>query len=224
MKVVGHRGAAGLAPENSLKAISLACGMGVDAVEFDVRVTKDRKLILMHDDDLVKCCGVNKKIKEMSLSQILKIPTLSGEPIPRLEEALEIVDGKTVFLEPKDSDIYHELIAITKGSSADIRYTTREHTLLAEIKHHNPELKIYPTNDWVWYSLKKQIRKLRADGLSINYGLLNPLTLWMVKRLNVEMLIFTVDDATQIEKAKNLFSDVWLCTNRPDIALAIKNA
>jgi glycerophosphoryl diester phosphodiesterase len=47
--VIGHRGAAGLAPENTLAAFARACSMGVDAVELDVLLTADRKAVVNHD-------------------------------------------------------------------------------------------------------------------------------------------------------------------------------
>ena len=221
MKIVGHRGAAGLAPENTLLSIKKALEFDVDAVEFDVRVTKDRKLVLLHDSDLKRICDNTAKVKDLTLAQLRKIPTISGEPIPTLKEALELLENKTVFLEPKDGDILEELDGATKNSKADIRYTTRQHKLLTGLKLKRPELKIYPTNDWAWRSLAGQIRRLGADGLSINYSLLNPLTFWQIKKLNIEMLVFTVDEPNQIEKAARLFKDAWLCTNRPDIARSL---
>ena len=224
MKVVGHRGAAGLEPENTLKSISKAFELGVDAVEFDIRITKDRKLVLCHDADLSHMTGSKKLIRDANLNEIKKLPTLSGEPIAELHEALDILKNKTAFLEPKDSDMFEELMNTTnKFSGVDIRFTTREHDLLKQIKSNYPQSKIYPTNYWIWYSVARQIRKLDADGVSINYRLLNPVTYWMVKSVKAEVMVFTLDDAGQIEKASRLFKDAWICTNRPDIALNYRN-
>lgn len=221
MKVVGHRGAAGLAPENTLKSLSIALKLGVDAVEIDIRLTKDRQLVLMHDEDLMHCCGVNKKLRDLTYNQLKKIPTLSGEPIPTLQEALKVIKNRVVFLEPKDGDMYDELMHATANSQADIRYTTREHSLLAKIKNNHPNFKIYPTSDWVWYSVNRLINRMNASGISINYKFLNPLTYWLVRRHGAEMMIFTVDEPNEIEKAQKMFGDAWLCTNRPDLALEI---
>ena len=59
MKIIGHRGAAGLALENTLPGIELARLLGVDAIEIDVRKTKDNQLILCHDADLKRVAGVS---------------------------------------------------------------------------------------------------------------------------------------------------------------------
>ncbi|GAJ07659.1 unnamed protein product, partial [marine sediment metagenome] len=50
--IVGHRGAKGIAPENSLSGFKKAAELGIDGVELDVHLTKDGKLIVFHDMDL----------------------------------------------------------------------------------------------------------------------------------------------------------------------------
>ena len=52
LNIIGHRGAAGLAPENTLSAFARACELGVDAVEFDILLTADRKAVVYHDFNL----------------------------------------------------------------------------------------------------------------------------------------------------------------------------
>ncbi|MEE9495779.1 MAG: glycerophosphodiester phosphodiesterase family protein [Desulfobacterales bacterium] len=52
LNIIGHRGAAGLAPENTLSAFARACEIGVDAVEFDILLTADRKAVVYHDFSL----------------------------------------------------------------------------------------------------------------------------------------------------------------------------
>ena len=62
MKIIGHRGAAGLELENTLPSIRMAIELGVDGVEFDVRITADRQLVLCHDDNTSRMSNVDKKI------------------------------------------------------------------------------------------------------------------------------------------------------------------
>jgi len=52
--IIGHRGAKGIAPENSLSGFKKAVELGIDGVELDVHLTKDEKLIVIHDIDLKK--------------------------------------------------------------------------------------------------------------------------------------------------------------------------
>lgn len=71
--IVGHRGAAGRLPENTLRAFQFAIEAGADVVECDVRRTKDGKLILLHDKDFKRVAGVRKSPSEMTLRLFLML-------------------------------------------------------------------------------------------------------------------------------------------------------
>lgn len=90
MKIIGHRGAKGLAPENTLASIQKAIELGVDEIEVDVRVTSDEQAVLMHDKTLKRLTGHRIVIKKHSLKQLRRIkPDLAT-----LGEAIELVDQR----------------------------------------------------------------------------------------------------------------------------------
>ncbi len=94
-----HRGLfGGGVPENSLSAFRRAAEAGL-AVEFDVHLTTDDRLIVFHDDDLVRMCGIEGKTDALSFAEAKKL-RLAGtdEEIPSLEEVLAVLDGKIPFL------------------------------------------------------------------------------------------------------------------------------
>ena len=64
MRIIGHRGARGEAPENTLGGFQYIQEIGIRAVEFDVRQLKDNALIIMHDDDFVRTTGLQKHLYE----------------------------------------------------------------------------------------------------------------------------------------------------------------
>lgn len=66
MRIIGHRGARGEAPENTLGGFQYIQDIGIRAVEFDVRQLKDNALIIMHDDDFVRTTGQQKQLYECS--------------------------------------------------------------------------------------------------------------------------------------------------------------
>jgi glycerophosphoryl diester phosphodiesterase len=68
--VVGHRGAAGHAPENTFPSYELAVEMGVDAIELDVHLTSDGKLAVIHDDTLERTTDGTGPIRDQTLKQI----------------------------------------------------------------------------------------------------------------------------------------------------------
>lgn len=100
-KYIAHRGLHNIkegVPENSLPAFKRARDMGL-AIENDIHLTKDNRVVVFHDDDLKRVCGVNKKVEELTLNELKEYNLFeTGEKIPTLEECLEVVDGKTPLL------------------------------------------------------------------------------------------------------------------------------
>ncbi|HUS49954.1 MAG TPA: glycerophosphodiester phosphodiesterase family protein [Candidatus Paceibacterota bacterium] len=70
--IIGHRGAKGIAPENSLSGFKKAVKLGIDGVELDVHLTKDGKLIVIHDMDLKRLTGLKIPIKQLTFKELKK--------------------------------------------------------------------------------------------------------------------------------------------------------
>jgi glycerophosphoryl diester phosphodiesterase len=74
--IIGHRGARASAPENTLAGIAEAARQGARWVEFDVKLTRDRVPILMHDDTLAATTGVERKVAETDLADLAGLDAL----------------------------------------------------------------------------------------------------------------------------------------------------
>src|SRR6266542_23196 len=94
-KIISHRGAAGLALENSLESIKAALKLPVYAIEFDVRHTADGKLILLHDAHTGHVSNKTLLAQNSTLEELRALTLHNGEHIPTLEEALELIGNKT---------------------------------------------------------------------------------------------------------------------------------
>lgn len=70
MRIIGHRGARGEAPENTLGGFQYIHDLGIRAVEFDVRQLKDNELIIMHDDNLLRTTGADQALYELNSQQL----------------------------------------------------------------------------------------------------------------------------------------------------------
>lgn len=85
-------------PENSLGAFENAVKSGF-AIELDVRMTKDKKIVVFHDDDLTRVCGEVGTIEEKTLGELGDLKILkTDEKIPKLEDVLKVVDGEVPIL------------------------------------------------------------------------------------------------------------------------------
>jgi glycerophosphoryl diester phosphodiesterase len=88
---VGHRGARAYETENTIESFGKAIEMGANAVEFDVRRSKDEHLVVSHDDNLKRVYGRDVALRGATLKELKE---LSGDRIATLEEALRFMRGK----------------------------------------------------------------------------------------------------------------------------------
>jgi len=109
--VIGHRGAAGHAPENTLASIATAAALGATWVEFDVKLTRDGVAVLFHDDALERTTNGTGKVADTTLAEIKALDAggwyqkrFAGEAVPTLEEAMATLArlnlGANVELKP----------------------------------------------------------------------------------------------------------------------------
>ena len=94
-----HRGLHGAAvPENSLSAFELAARKGY-GIELDVQMTSDGELVVHHDGSLLRTCGADRKISEMTAGEIKGYALFdTGETIPLFQEALDLVHGRVPLI------------------------------------------------------------------------------------------------------------------------------
>src|SRR3954470_14279804 len=120
VEIVGHRGASFDAPANPVAAIKLAWEQKADGSEFDIYLTKDGQIAVIHDKDTKRTAGgVNKVVAESTLAELRALDVgkwkgekFAGEKIPTLAEMLATVPpGKRVFIEVKcGPEIVPELV------------------------------------------------------------------------------------------------------------------
>jgi glycerophosphoryl diester phosphodiesterase len=109
---IGHRGARAYEPENTLRSFKKALEIGVDAVELDVRKTKDNQLVVIHDADVKRTTNGKGLVSELTLTEIKAFSTEKGEKIPTLKEALDFLDKKMrVLIELKEVGVEKQVLA-----------------------------------------------------------------------------------------------------------------
>jgi glycerophosphoryl diester phosphodiesterase len=96
--VIGHRGAAGLAPEHTRPSFERALEIGVDMIELDVQLSRDGYLVVIHDRDLKRTTGETGAVRERTLDELKGLDTGSwfaqefrGEPLLTLDQVFELV-------------------------------------------------------------------------------------------------------------------------------------
>ncbi|MCM3634660.1 glycerophosphodiester phosphodiesterase [Paenibacillus camelliae] len=125
-----HRGASGYCPENTMAAFTYAVELGATGIETDVQMTADGELVLIHDESLLRTTGVNKLVKDVTLSELKALDAgswysdrFTGEKVPTLDELLELAK-------------LHGLILNIEIKSGIVQYPGIERKILNSIEKH----------------------------------------------------------------------------------------
>ncbi len=142
--IVGHRGAKGVKPENTISAIEYGIIIGADIVEVDVRRTKDGKLILLHDKDFKRLTGRTLSPSDLDFEFIRENITINGEPVATLEEAIESVNKRAgLFIEIKEPETTEQIVKTVKEKNAQkwVAFISFYEEALVDVKKIDSNLK-----------------------------------------------------------------------------------
>jgi len=187
--VIGHRGAAGYAPENTMVAFERGLSLRADAIELDVHPTRDGHLVVIHDPTLERTTNGHGFVSAHSLEQIKTLdagswfdPSFSNARVPTLIEVLEWARGRTkVVIEIKQGPIFYpnveELLIEaldSTGMRGDVLAISFDHLSVRKLKQLAPDI---PTG--VLYAGRcidpvSLARAANADALMPYWALLTP--------------------------------------------------
>lgn len=216
MKIIGHRGARGLAPGNTLASLQKAFDYKVDEIEFDLRVTKDNVVVLHHDPYLTRGDGSKTFINKSDFSKLKKLkPDLTT-----FEQAIDSFFGKIPFyIEVKPNENIKPILKIIKGRGLDssmYRLASFSQKTLLDLHRALPGVDTIVIEKWSGIRASR-----RAKQLNTKYVCMNQKWLWwgfirVVARSNTLLYAYTVDDPIKAKKwAKHGLYGV--VTDRPDL-------
>ena len=218
MKIIGHRGAAGLAPENTLAGIRAALEAGVDAIEFDIRKTLDGELVLCHDKSLLRTYGVDKIISETPYEVLRNIKGQNGERVPTLAEALRAVGDVEVLIEGKGEGWASPLAQKLNN------YTDRANFTVISFHHQElfifgqkcPDIKLYANENYNAMDALNAARLFGFEGIDVNFWVMNPLVYWLCKRHNLKVVVYTLNWPWMAQIFRLLYPTLAITTNLPN--------
>lgn len=236
--IIAHRGASFDAPENTLAAINLAWDQGITAVEIDIRLTKDKQIVVFHDANTRRITGLNKKVSQLRLKELKKLDAglhkglaWANEPIPTLEEVRSSMpDGHKLIIELKDGKEImlplHHLLTQSKRATCEFELISFNHNLLAQAKKMLPEINMLAlfNLDYYWHgrffspsaeSIIRHTKRLGLEGIDVWAG--KKLHQHFMDKLKAAQLLvytWTVNDPIQAKSLLEMGVD-GITTDRP---------
>lgn len=238
---IGHRGAAGLAPENTLSSIQMAMDYNVDRIEIDLRQTLDGVVVVLHDKTINRTTTGRGQVANMTFNRLRKFSAGSKfsfdyrhEKVPSFREVLELVNGKSILLlEIKEGSPYHpciekniiKLILEYNASQWCIVQSFNDSVLknfrkLPELQSNIQKLfvaivPIAPFYGGSRFNYKKLAHYDFAEELNIKYQNVTPLVVKKIHEQGKKVNVWTVNEPTQMEKFVKMGVD-GIITNYPD--------
>jgi glycerophosphoryl diester phosphodiesterase len=236
-RVIGHRGACAYAPENTLASIRKAAALGTRWVEFDVRLTRDDDLVLMHDDTLARTTNGRGKVRDHTCAELRALDAgawmggaFAGERIPSLAESIALLAelglGANIEIKTASSEAHDTAVALNRILNAHwpaakppplvSSFRIAALKTMQRIAPRWPRGLLLRRLEGDWRGL---VGRLGAATLNLDHRPLDRAAVALARSAAVPVLCYTVNDPA---RARELFA--WgvdaVFTDRPDALLA----
>lgn len=229
--IMGHRGAMGHAPENTMASFKKAVEMGVEAIELDVHLSKDGKLVVIHDETVDRTTNGKGEVADLTLAELQALdagswfaPEFAGERIPTLEEVLTWArDRVPVVIEVKFN---RQIEAITMATVAEVdRLGMGDQVAVISFDHHVPLGVKQHRPDWITATLYVGrpvdpvgiASAAHANGLLPMWGLLTPDQVAKAHAAGLWVGVWAPGSEAEIKHSADMGADM-IGTNYPDRA------
>jgi len=229
-RVFGHRGAAGVAPENTLPSFALAAALGADYLELDVHATADGEVVVLHDPEVDRTTDGSGPVAALTWSQVAALDAGhhfthdghsfpyrgQGVRIPRLAEVLEAFPNHRLNIEIKQADppiVAAVLDVLQRAASLDRVLLAAEHDdIMRAIRRAAGErvatgMCVGDALDFLGRLQRDQWTDYTAPGNALQIppahagiDLVTPASLAAAHRAGLEVHVWTINDAAEIER------------------------
>ncbi len=231
---VAHRGASGLAPENTMAAFEKAVELGADALELDLHLTRDGELVVIHDQALDRTTDGRGAIHEWSLDELKRLDAggwfglaFAGQRIPTLAEvldrfagklplALELKAGSTVF-----PGIEETVVATLRRHSAidQVAVASFDHVALLRLKEIEPALRTGMLMVGRPVAVPAIAAACMADAVALEASFVTEREIGACRAAGLQSLAWVVNEPSRMRHFIGLGVD-GIITDRPDLLRA----
>jgi glycerophosphoryl diester phosphodiesterase len=239
IQAVGHRGAAGIAPETTIESFQHAIQLGVDAVEADIHRSRDGVLVAIHDEDVSRTTNGKGLIRDLTLSQLKALdagswfnrsfpekarPEFAGLRIPTLQEVVDTVkeSGADLFIETKNPERYQpdlesSLLDLIRrnGMERRVRVLSFSAQSLRRIKALNASISTVLLIAAPDRNLVQESLEISAEEIGILHTRATPAHVAEAHRNGLSISVWTVDEPDDLERVIALGVD-GITSNFPD--------
>ena len=229
-EIIAHRGASYSAPENTLASVIQAWELGADAVEVDIYLTPDNRIVIIHDADTERTAGVKHAVAETPSDVLRQLDVGSwkssdyrGEKIPYLDEVLDTIPaGRRLIIEIKcGPEVIPRLVEVlnNSGKMDQVAIISFNFRACEQVKPLVPRIPVYylcsvPETDEERRELTTRIKSAGIDGLDIQYKGIDDAFIRMARGADLDLYVWTVNDPVIAQQMTQAGVD-GITTDRP---------
>lgn len=207
---IGHRGAAGHAPENTLAALEKGIELGVDLVEFDVQKTSDGVLVLFHDRKLGQTTQGRASVGDLKLRDLQKLDVGQGQRIPTLRDALNLINGRVgAMVEIKVEGIAGHVCEEIEsaGFQSPVVYASFWHRELLDLRRLQPLSQTLALIEGMPVNPAAFAVDARATHAGLHLDCITNEYVRALQSRKIKVLVYTVNEPDEINWVKSLGVD-----------------
>lgn len=215
---IGHRGARGHAPENTLAAIEKGIALHAHMVEFDVQATRDGQLVLLHDATLDRTTNGHGPIAQQMWSDVKRLTGGGGQPLPLLAEALRAASGRTgVMIELKAEGIARQVCRAVQEAqfAGPVVYASFLHDELLDVRRAEPQAHTLALIEAVPVNRTAFATDAQATHVGVAFETLTPSFFGALRARSLRVFVYTVNEPADIRAAKAMGVD-GIISDYPD--------
>jgi len=223
--VIGHRGAMAYEVENSMCSFETGLKMGAQMLEFDVHLSKDGEVIVMHDERVGRTSNGRGLINHLTLKELKAMKLKNGEEIPTLHEVLEHFKGRCQFnVEIKGKGVNISAYEVVKGLDMvdDVLFSSFSGPVLLKIKSKDKNARLACLSNESKINVTKIAKNLKAEAIHPKNNITTKKLVLSAKAEGLNVNVWTVNRVSRMKKLIEWGVD-GIFTNKPDILVKLIN-
>ena len=206
MRIYGHRGSSGTAPENTLLAFERALADGADGVEFDVQATADGVPVVLHDRDVSRTTTGRGNVDELTLAEVQAFDAGQGQRVPTLAEVLDLSAGRVrLDVELKQAGLERAVLdLLDRYPAADWAISSFDWTILATVRGLAPEAELWPLTVAFGENAVDFARSIGATAIALRGDAVTEEVVERLADAGLNVVVWTVNGVEEARLAREM--------------------
>ena len=221
IKIMGHRGAKAYEPENTLRSIRRSLDFGVHAIEIDIHLSRDGRLVVIHDATVDRTTNGTGRVADLTWEELRQLDAGLGEVVPSLEEVVALVQGRgRLFIEVKDPKAVEPLAAFFHRHKLfdDAHVISFWHPSLKELRRLEPRIRTGVLFVGCPADPPALAAAAEAEALVLNYQYVTMELVQAARQSGLIVAVWNIDNVADLLPVLPLEPD-YIGSNAPDILL-----